>query len=491
MIAAALALTVAIVVPDQTALRADARDDAPRQATLTSGDWLEVRGERNGYVQVYDHRRERSGYVRPATVRRYELDEATAPKLSAIVEFLEDAPGQESLGIGYVALALRAAPPQAVGADLFDALGTMAERLAARASARVARSDGNGNANTAAQIEAAESYGVHFVRFEEDEGHTRVCYDGEAFRRVLAARVASMSARVHAALSATDPRCTDPTLGPSAALALAKEQATILDAIDPSALGGDAPSTASARLRVRRAVVQASVAYFAARTDDGALAKQAAESAKRELLLADRSTLSAEDRPAYDEAALRVSAVRWASETPTTAQGSAFDVTLAAGEPGQTCVRVKRRADPPAAPGFAHCTYAIVWPASIRVAPHDAAITMVTQPLAGWSELLVLRPTDSGFSAETLTPMTTDPELGYVELAGFAPDGAHLLVVREARATGPLGSPNTATPSFHRSFDLVTTGALRVEKHASSLAAFPTFRRWASAGWQSATLALR
>jgi hypothetical protein len=489
MIAAALALTVAIVVPDQTALRADARDDAPRQATLTSGDWLEVRGERNGYVQVYDHRRERSGYVRPAVVRRYELDEATAPKLAAIVEFLQDAAGQESLGIGYVALTLRAAPPQAVGADLFDALGTMAERLAARASARVAR---NGDsANVAAQIEVAESYGVHFVRFEEDEGHTRVCYDGEAFRRVLAARVASTPARVHAALAATDPRCSDLALGPSAALALAKEQATVLDAVDPSALGADAPSTASARLRVRRAVVRAAIAYFAARTGDDALTKQAAESSRKELLLADRSALSAEDRPAYDEAALRVSAVRWASETPAPAQGSAFDITVAAGEPGQTCVRVKRRTDPPAAPVFAHCTYALVWPASIRVAPHDAAIAMVTQPLAGWSELLVLRPTDSGFSAETLTPMTTDPELGYVELAGFAPDGAHLLVVREARTTGPLGSPNTTPPSFHRSFDLVTTGALRVEKHASSLAGFPTFRRWASAGWQQGTLALR
>jgi hypothetical protein len=442
-------------------------------------------------VQVYDHRRERSGYVRPAAVRRYELDEATAPRLAAIVEFLEDASGQESLGIGYVALTLRAAPPQAVGAGLFDALGTMAERLAARASARVGR--GN-DANVAAQIEVAESYGVHFVRFEEDEGHTRVCYDGEAFRRVLAAPVATPAARVHAALGATDPRCNDPTRGPSEALAIAKEQATALDAVDPSALGSDVPSGAIARLRVRRSAVRASIAYFAARTGDGPLAKQAAEMAKKELLLADRSTLSAEDRPAYEEAALRVSAVRWAGEAPAPAQGSAFDVTVAAGAPGQTCLHVKRRADPASAPAsraFEHCTYALVWPASIRVAPHDAAITMVTQPLAGWSELLVIRPTDAGFAEETLTPMTTDPELGYVELAGFSPDGARLLVVREARTTGPLGSPHTAPPSFHRSFEVVTTGALHVEKQASSLASCPTFRRWASAGWQQGTLALR
>jgi hypothetical protein len=375
-----------------------------------------------------------------------------------------------------------------VGAELFDALGTMAERLATRASARFAR---GGDGSLAAQIEAAQSYGVHFERVEVDDAHARLCYDGEAFRRVLAAPVASTAARVHAVLAVTDPRCVDPGLGPSAALALAQWQAGVLGAVDPSALGADAPPQSGVRLRVRRSVVETTIAYFAARTGDIALSRQAAESAKKELLLADRSRLAGEDRLAYDEAALRVSSVRWASEAPVALQGSALDVTVAAGAPGQTCVRVKRRADPPATPTFEHCTYALVWPASVRVAPHDAAIAMVTQPLAGWSELLVIRPIDGVLTAETLTPMTIDPDLGYIELAGFSPDGARLLVVREARSTGPLGSPNTAPPSFQRSFDLVETAALRVEKRAASLASSPSFRRWASAEWHKGTLALR
>jgi hypothetical protein len=197
-----------------------------------------------------------------------------------------------------------------------------------------------------------------------------------------------------------------------------------------------------------------------------------------------------EDRAAYDEAALRVASIRWATATPTLHE-SMLDVTVAAGAPGQTCIRVKRRTDPPATPAFEHCTYALVWPASVCIAPRDAAIAMVTQPLAGWSELLVIRPTEGGFAAETLTPMTTDPELGYVELAGFSPDGTRILVVREARATGPLGSPNTAPPSFHRTFELLTTATLRVENHAASPAGLPSFRRWASAAWHDGTLALR
>jgi len=172
--AAALAMVVALVAQDQTPLRASASDTAPRQTTLAAGDWLEVRGERQGYLQVYDHRRERPGYVRAGAVRTYAAEEAMAPKLGVLVEYLRDAPGQESLGIGYAALYLRVAPAQAIGAEIFDAIGTMADRLAHRASARVAKS---GEAALAGQLDAVESYGVRFARFDR-EGQTRVCYDG-------------------------------------------------------------------------------------------------------------------------------------------------------------------------------------------------------------------------------------------------------------------------------------------------------------------------
>jgi hypothetical protein len=498
---AKLATLVALVVKDQAPLRASAHDNAPRQTNLTAGDWLEVRGERQGYLEVYDHRRERPGYVRPAAVRSYAVDEATAPKLGTLVEYLRDAPGQESLGIGYVALYLRAAPPSAAGAEVFDALGTMAERLGRRASARAVTTGTSaagraGDGSLAAQLEVAESYGVHFVSFER-EGETHICYDGEAFRHVLALGGTGPE-RARAALGLTEPSCVDPALGPTAALASAKWRADVLDTVDAKP-GPDGhlslPAFEQARLRLRRSIVASELSYFAARTGDLPLAKQAGEEAKRELQLADRATLADDDRLVYDEAALRAATVRWATEPlPAPASSLGLEIEVAAGAPGQTCVRVKKRAAPNAAP-FEHCTYGVVWPSSIRVAPHESAVAMVVQPLPGWSELLLLHPSAGGASADwvadTMTPAAIDPELGYVELAGFSPDGAHLLVVRESRASGPLGSPHTLAPWMQRTFQMLGTSSLQVEKQASTLASFPTFRRWQTAEWQRGTLALR
>jgi hypothetical protein len=479
-----LAATVALVVQDKTPLRAGAHDASPRQTTLTAGDWLEVRGEGQGYVQVYDHRRERAGYVRPESVRAYAVDEASAPKLGAVVEYLRDAPGQESLGIGYAALFLRAAPAVTVTADVFDALGTMAERLGRRASSSAAHDTDA----ALAQVEAAESYGVHFERFEQD-GRTRICYDGEAFRRVLAMG-GTGPARVRAALGLTDPGCVDPAAGATTALTLAKWRAGILDAVDTTALAPGVSDRERARLHLRGAAVRSDVSYFAARSGDLGLAKQASDGARRDLALVDRAVLADEDRPAYEEAALRAAAVRWAGETAVANAATDISVEVVPGAPGQTCVRVARRGPTPAKP-FEHCTYALVWASSVRIAPHDAAVALVTQPLAGWGELLVLHPTQDGWAADTVAPATVDPELGYVELAGFSPDGAHLAIVREARVTGPLGSPHTTTPRTDRSFQVLLTADQSVEHRSPTLSGAPAFKKWQTADWKRGTLALR
>ncbi len=486
MLLAALAVTVAIVVQDQTPLRAAAHENATRQTMLTAGDWLEVRGEQLGFLQVYDHRRERPGYVRSATVRSYGLDETVAPKLGALVEYLRDAHGQESLGIGYVALYLRAAPAQAVGAELFDALGTMAERLGERASLRVARA---GDGSLAAELEVAESYGVHFVSTERS-GVTQVCYDGEAFRRVLALG-GTGPARVRAALGLTDRRCTDPGLGTTAALELTRWRSEVLDGVDLATLGPEVPAYERARLRLRRSIVQSDLAVLAARAGDLPAAQKASETARQELALADRSVLADEDRLTYEEAALRSASVRWAAEPlPAPSASATVDVEIGPGAPGQTCVRIRTRASPEAAP-FQHCTYGLVWPSSVRVAPHDAAVVMAVELLPGWSELLVLHATPSGWTADTITPAALDPDIGYVELAGFSPDGSHLLVAREARASGPLGAPHTLAPWIRHVYDVVGTADLHVEKEVSSLREVPASRRWETAEWRKRTLALR
>ena len=100
MLPAAVAV-LAIVAQNPVSLRAAPRDSAPQQAVLWAGDTLEVRGARADYVQVYDHRRERAGYVRASQVRELGLAEADASGLLAIVRFLRDTPGSEALGIGY------------------------------------------------------------------------------------------------------------------------------------------------------------------------------------------------------------------------------------------------------------------------------------------------------------------------------------------------------------------------------------------------------
>ena len=94
---------MAIVVQDQAALRAAPRDSAQQQAQLWSGDALEIRGERLDFLQVYDHRRERAGFIRASQVRRVSLAAADAPELLSVVRFLRDTPGSEALGISYVA----------------------------------------------------------------------------------------------------------------------------------------------------------------------------------------------------------------------------------------------------------------------------------------------------------------------------------------------------------------------------------------------------
>jgi hypothetical protein len=479
MLALPLAVVVAIVTQDATPLRSAARDTAARQTILAAGDWLEVRGERQGYLQVYDHRHERPGYVRPAQVRSYAVDEQSARDLAAVIDFLRDQPGAEALGIGYVALFLRVAPADAVDGALFDALGSFAERLGRRASSKWARPN---DATLTAQLEVAASYGVRFKSFERD-GRTRTCYDGEAFRRVLALPAPPL-AQARAALALTDPQCIDPALPAADFDALAEWRVNVLEKADPSHFNASVPLWLVNRLR--RAAAQAELAYVRARQGKPSDAAAAGNAAIKELALIDKQELADEDTLGYDEAALRVGAIRWATEPLVTSPQHGLELTLVKGKPGETCVRV--------AGGKAklgeHCTYGVVWPGSLRASPRGDAVSFVVSELPGWSELVLLRRA-SGWQAQTLAPAAIDPELGYVELAGWSPDGAHLLVAREARMTGPLGQPNSQAPWLSRSFQILRADTLVVEKAAGKLDNFPSFRRWQSADWTRGTIALR
>jgi len=139
--AEAASLGTAIITQDRVALRASPRDSAKQQAQLWQGEMVEIRSERLDYLQVYDYGRERGGFVRANQVRRLTLAAEEAPELLAIIRFVRETPGSEALGIGLVAAFIQAAPVEVIngdaGSEALDALGTLADRLAIRASGGV------------------------------------------------------------------------------------------------------------------------------------------------------------------------------------------------------------------------------------------------------------------------------------------------------------------------------------------------------------------
>ena len=77
----------AIVVQDQASLRASPRDSAQQQTVLWQGEVLEVRGERLDYLQVWDHKRERGGFI--VEVRGGKDGLGHAPKLDIGLGFVK------------------------------------------------------------------------------------------------------------------------------------------------------------------------------------------------------------------------------------------------------------------------------------------------------------------------------------------------------------------------------------------------------------------
>jgi hypothetical protein len=470
MFAALAALTfTAIVTQDSAALRAAPRESASQQAVLFQGDTLEIRGQRMDYLQVYDHRRERGGYIRASQVRTQSLEAKDAQDLLAVVRFLRDTPGAEALGISYAAAYLKAAPAEAIGPEPFDAIGTMAERLARRASGKQGKAD---DTVVAAHLEVAASYGVAMQGFERD-GRIQLCYNGEAFRRVLAMN-SSDEQRARAALALTKPECVDPNLTPTERAALDTWRADVLERVKLT----DLPEYEKNRLHMRRAGVWASIAFERARQHQPA--QEAASRAVQELAAINKSEIAEPDSNSYTDAAVRVAASRWAAE-PEPAAGNGLAVMTTPGEPGETCVSLVDAKHDQKAPLAKRCTYGLVWKASVSVNAQKTALTLAVQPLDSWRELWVFRQAANGWSIDILPPAVDAPDLGYLEFAGWVPGAAKMLAVREARIDG----------RFKRSFEVINMVSMEVEKQADNPHSLSLFYRWQDAGWKSGTLSLR
>jgi hypothetical protein len=473
----ALVATLAIVVQDHAALRTAPRASATELTALWQGDVLDVRGEQAGYLKVYDYRRERGGYLKRESARAVGLSAADAPELLAILRFLRDSPGSETLGISYGAAYLKAVPPRTLSAEALDAIASMAERLADQASGTNAR-----HANLAAHLEVVRQFGIRMVSFEHN-GRMQVCYDGELFRRVLATPGARPEERARAALGLTRPDCIDPALGPVLRASIDDGRRGLLEQLDEPGLSAAMRS----RLYARRAGVWSSIAYEQARR--GEPPRVAAQRAIDALLAVHADDLGEDRRAEYLDALVRVGAIRWAAMTPV-AQSGPLTLSAAPGEPGQTCVAleaVRRTKGAPAggaasdsAPLVRRCTYGLVWIASAQMIGDGRALVLAVQPLESWRELWIFHESGGAWTVDVLSPGFEDPELGYVDFAGFAPGSARVLIAREVRERG----------RFRRRFEELRLDDLALVRAASAPELLAAFGRWQDVNWRRDTLAL-
>lgn len=467
---AAAALTALVIVTqDRTALRAAPNAAAATHGQLWQGEVLEVRGTRLDHLQVYDYKRERAGYVRASQVRVVAEGEAQAPELKSVMRFLRDTPGSEALGMAYVAAYLKSAPAETIDAEPFDALGVMAERLAQRASSSAAPSTA-----TSAHMEVVAQYGVKFASYETRTG-MRICYDGEAFQRVvwMGAGRSTPDQRARAVLALTRHDCIDGAMHPGDRHAYDRWRAELLDGLSPAETARLDEMTKN-RLRMRRAGVWSALAFSQSRR--GEPSRPAAERAVAELAAVNKSELGDEESADYQDAAVRVGAVRWAAAPPA---AGLPPLRVQPGEPGQTCVVVA--GTDKAAAATQRCTWGSVFPASARQSPDGRVITLGVQAMEGWTELWIWRRQAEGWTISVLPPTTATPALGYAELAGFVPGNCKLLVAREARIEN----------RHVRRFELLDIETMTVEKSGSSSQQVAGFGQWADPAWKRGTLALR
>ncbi len=491
-------MNIAIVLQDPISLRSAPRDAGQVHAQLSAGDMIEVRGERLDYLQVYDHRRERAGFVKTSQVKRVRLAAHEAPELLHAIRLVRDTPGSESLGIGFAAAYIKVASSQdlngASGIEVFDALGSMADRLAARASSAVPMSKAVEIA-TSAHLDLAKAYGLKFKSFERD-ARMQVCYDGEAFRQVMA-MASTSEQKARAALALTRQECVDPALQTPTRYRFEQWRANVLEQVS----GAQLPAYLENRIHTRRASVWGGIAYLQARIEQaGAIAilgaalkpleiESSTAKALDALAKVNRSELADEDFATYNDAAMRVSASRWTGKphgaisveasklAALTRQG--ITIETEEGQPGETCVVLKKLGK--SAESLRTCTYGLVWLSSISVNAQGNAVTFAVQPSEAWREMWVLRKTAEGWSHDVLPPSLQGPELGYVEFAGFAPDGKQVLVAREARVQ----------KHYKRSFEVINLDNMATDKQASDPSLLGAFQRWQNASWKASTVSIR
>lgn len=491
--------SVAVVTRDMAPLRAAPSASAARSSVLWRGELLEVRGFRGDYAQVWDHHRERGGFVLREQLHPIQTAAADVPGLQALLAFVSDQPGAETLGLALAAAVIQALPPQDLQgpaeAAVLDAIGRQAERLAERASQGAGERSSQQTTLTA-HLDIAARHGVRYLSVAAGDAVV-LCYEGAAYRRLLASRHATPDQRARAALSLTRPDCVAEPLRPAEREALDQQRDAVLAQLGTEGLS---PHWA-ARLKVRQAEVLSRLAFAAARRGDASGANAAARLALDALASASLDDLSEADQRDHREAALRTNAVRWAAIPSSTTVPADLPLTVHAQADGQTCVRLheepradlpaKKRPDGTAAMKLVNdsprktlaerCTWGQVWAASAQRNRERNAIVLAVQPIDGWRELWVFRQTRQGWEVLVQPPAALLPGVGFAEFAGWVPGGKSMLMAREAMAEGRT----------IRRFEVVRLDTLTPERIAFRPDALGAFNRWADTGWKRLSLALR
>ncbi|MBW8846871.1 MAG: hypothetical protein JF607_18050 [Burkholderiales bacterium] len=472
--AAALVITKAEAAPDfpraglvsqDSPLRGAPRDTASLQAQMGRGEALEIRAERGDHWQVWDYRRERGGWLRKSQVLLMPRGDNASAELLSQLRLARQQFGTEGLGLGLAAAYVQAATPAELagpgGAEALDAMGTFAERIADRASTPAAKPT---EGQLAAQIDVATRYGLKFDSFEAEEGRVQVCYDGEAFRRVLAT-AATPEQRVRAALALTRPDCVNPR-------ATVREQEVrdawrqqVLAQVDASSL---APHWKN-RLLMRRASVAASLAFEQARRGAGGEAAPALS----EFAGIVPTELTEDDQASYADAAMRVNAARWLGTAAAARDFGSLQLALQPGTDGERCVELKEAGKT----AVRRCSFGQVALASASLNREGRALALAVQPLDGWRELwlFVKDPGKAGgWHVDVLPPAPAQPGLGVAEFAGWVPGGAQMLLAREFRAEG----------KYRRSFEVVSLASLATERQSPEPALLGAFQRWSDPAWR-------
>ena len=455
----------ALVLQDQSALRAAPKDAAPLLTPLWRGEALELRGVKGDWLQVWDHGRERGGFVRAQVLLSIPAGDAALPELLAQLRLVRQQAGAEALGLGLAAALIERADSDWLagpeGAEMLDALVQLQERLAERVNG----AGPHQQTSSAAHAEVAKRYGYPLRALPQADGSQRLCANEEPARLLRAHPAADAAAQARAALALTNPACIPADLPAAQQLALHSQRSAWLEGISLTAL----PPTLRNRLLLRRAGVWSSLA-FAERARDMRPAALMALEAWSQLIPAE---LSEDDAAALREAAIRLAPMRHAMRPrPASLRFGNLELRPEAGGAGETCVRLFAHVNGKVEPrGEPRCSHGAIHLASARLSPDGRSLALAVQPLDGWTELWRL---SADGSQQVLPPSSSGPGLGVAEFAGFV--GPQMLVAREA--ISPEGR------SLRR-FEVYGPELLQPQRWAGEYTLLGAFQRGADAGWKA------